>query len=281
VKSAPFDWRFSIARVSVLGLLAAGLAGCGTGSGTGIISYNREFRQSGFAQYDKHDYLNAAQTFKAALREEPGDYTSRYFLANCYEFLGHPQQAIKEYQTTLKVMTNSLEGKGDVVVRQKVLAAMASAIAKESDRSADLAQIERQPRSVENAVLLARIYRQSGDADLSLTRYQEAEQLDPKDASVAKEYGLYLEQLGQMKKADAQLRQAYALNTRDEEVAAALRRMGVVPGPSLKTEEGLEKPLVPLGPLPEVEFTSGKPAATPSAFPVNTGTARTPNSPQD
>ena len=277
VKLASFLKRSSLARIGVFVLLGAALVGCGTD----VISYNREFRQTGFAQYDKHDYLNAAQTFKAALREEPGDYMSRYFLATCYEFMNRPQEAIEEYRTTLITMSNSMEGKGDLVTRRKVCASLASAIAKESDKSADLALIERQqPRTQENVLMLARIYRQSGDPDMALTRYDEAQKLIPNDAIVAKEYGLYLEQLGQTRKADAQLRYAFGLNTSDEEIAAALRRMGVVPGPSLKNEEALEKPVVPLGPLPEVEFTSKQPAATPSVFPVNAGAAVS-NGPQD
>jgi Tfp pilus assembly protein PilF len=268
VKLASFQRRLSFARIGVIVLLGAALVGCGTD----VISYNREFRQTAFAQYDKKDYLNAAQTFKAALREEPGDYMSRYFLATCYEFMNRPQEAIEEYRTTLITMSNSMEGKGDLVTRRKVCAAFASAIAKESDKSADLAMIERQqPRTQENVLMLARIYRQSGDADMALMRYDEVQKLNPNDAIVAKEYGLYLEQLGQTRKADIQLRLAYGLNTSDEEIAAALRRLGVVPGPSLKNEEALEKPVVPLGPLPEVEFTSKQPAATPSVFPVNTG----------
>jgi tetratricopeptide (TPR) repeat protein len=278
LKSASSHRRLSFAQIATFLLLAAGLGGCGTD----IISYNREFREHGFVQYNQQDYLNAAQTFKLALRDEPGDYTSRSYLGNCYEFMGHPLQAIKEYRTTLNVMTTSLEGKGDVVTRSKVLNSMAEAIAKEPDRSGDLAVIERQPRTTENAILLARIYRLSGDADLAMTRYQEAEQLDPKDASIPKEYGFYLEGLGQTRRADAQLRQAFALNTHDEEVAAHLRGMGVVPGPSLKTEDGLEKPLVPLGPLPEVEFTtSSKQPAQPQQFPKNAGVSGIQTAPQD
>jgi tetratricopeptide (TPR) repeat protein len=207
---------------------------------------------------------------------------SRYFLATCYEFMNRPQEAIEEYRTTLIVMSTSIEGKADTVTRQRVLIAMAAAIAKESDKTSDLAQIERQqPRTQENVVMLARIYRQSGDADMALMRYEEAQQLVATDPVVAKEYGLYLEQLGQTKKADVELRLAYGLNTNDEEVAAALRRLGVVPGPSLENEDALQKPVVPLGPLPEVEFTGKQPAAAPSAFPVNTGATVSNGGPQD
>ena len=277
MKSVSFQRRISVIPIAGFVLLAALLTGCGTD----IISYNREFRQNGFAQYNNQDYLNAAQTFKAALREEPGDYMSRYFLASCYEFMNRPQEAIEEYRTTLITMSNSMEGKGDIQTRQKVAAAMASAIAKEADHSGDIAVIERQqPRTVENALMLARIYRQTGDADTAITRYEEAQTIDPKDAIVAKEYGLYLLQLGQTQKADAQLRAAYALNSSDEEIAAALRRLGVVPGPSLKSEDALEKPAVPLGPLPEVEFTTKQPAPTPTLFPVSSGSTGS-NGPQD
>lgn len=279
MKSGDISHRLGFLRASVLLVLAVAMAGCGTD----IISYNREFRTQAITQYNNQDYLNAAQSFKAALRHEPGDYTSRYYLGECYVRLGHPQQAIQEFRTTLTVMNNSLEGKGDLVTRRKVLASLASTIAKEPDKTGDLALIERQqPRTPENAVLLARIYRESGDADLALVRYQEAQQLDPKDPLIAKEYGLYLEQLGQTRKADAQLRHAYAMNTRDEEVAAALRRLGVVPGPSLKTEEGLEKPFVPLGPLPELDLTTSQkqsPAAT--TPPPGPGPVGSSSSPRD
>jgi Flp pilus assembly protein TadD len=260
-------------------LLAAGLGGCGTD----IISYNREFRTQAITLYNNQDYINAASAFKQAIREEPGDYTSRYYLGVCYEVMHHTEQAIQEYRTALQVMdNNSLEGKGDIAMRQKVTAGLANAIACEPDRSGDLAMIERGPKTVENKLLLARIYRKTGDADSSLTRYEEAQQLDLKDQIVAKEYGLYLEQLGQTQKADPQLRRAYALNSRDEEVAAALRRLGVVPGPSLKGEDGLERPFVPLGPLPEMDLSSKQERPASPAGPLTPGpVGSNSNSPQD
>ena len=51
------------------------------------------------------------------------------------------------------------------------------------------------------------------------------------------------------------LRRAYAINPNDEQVAAALRRIGVVPGPSLKDRNALATPPVPLGPIPEVDWS--------------------------
>lgn len=275
MKSTPSRLRLSFARgaaVAVLAIGASGLfIGCGGGVSPEMITYNpRAFREQGIAQFDKADYVNASSSFKEALRQEPGDYTSRYYLGACFDKMGEPQRAIEEYRTTLNVMVHSLEGKGDLAIRGKVLEALSEAIAHEPDRTADLALIERQqPRTPENAILLAQIYRYSGDADMALVRYTEAQNIDPANPLIAKEYGLYLEQLGQMKRADAQLRHAYAMNTKDEEVAAALRRLGVVPGPSLKSEDQLEKPFVPLGPLPEVDLTtSNKTATTPPAQPA-------------
>jgi Tfp pilus assembly protein PilF len=286
MKSASLFTRSKIKHVAAVALLAAGLAGCGGGISPEMITYNhRAYREQGIEKFDKADYVNAASSFKEALRQEPGDYTSRYYLGECYDKMGHPQQAIEEYRTTLTSMVHSLEGKGDVQTHAKVLEALAQAIAHEPDRTGDIALIERQERTPENAVLLARISRYSGDADTALVHYQEAQQIDPASQPIAKEYGIYLEQLGQTKRADWQLRHAYAMNTHDEEVAAALRRLGVVPGPSLKTEDQLEKPFLPVGPLPEVDLsTSSKTtnsAPSPQPQPAGPGPVGNSTSPRD
>jgi hypothetical protein len=88
-----------------------------------------------------------------------------------------------------------------------------------------------------------------------LDAYNRAALTDPKDFTIVKEYGLYLEQVGQQPRAAQQLKKAYALNANDEQVNNALRRMNVVPGPGLKDERALVKPPLPKGPLPEVEWS--------------------------
>lgn len=283
MKSASLFNCSTFKRTVAVALLSAGLAGCGGGISPEMITYNhRAYREAGVQKFDKADYVNAASDFKEALRQEPGDYTSRYYLGECYDKMGHPQQAIEEYRTTLNTMVHSLEGKGDMPMRAKVLEAYAQGIAHEPDRNGDVALIERQqPRTCENAILLARICRYSGDADTALMHYQEAQQIDPSSQPAAKEYGLYLEQLGQVKRADPQLRHAYAMNTHDEEVAAALRRLGVVPGPSLKSEDQLEKPFVPLGPLPEVDLTTSNKSSAPAPQPSSPGPVGSSTSPRD
>lgn len=275
MKSASILRRFSIAGPVTAVLLAAGLAGCGTE----IISYNRQFREQGMSQYTQADYPAAAGSFENAIRQEPGDYTSHYYLGQCCEKMNKPQQAIQQYRTTLTVMEHSLEGKTDSEFRSKVIVALARVVAGQSDRSGDLAALEAQPRTAENALLLAEIYRQTGDADNAMTRFEQAQQIDPQNPQIAKEYGLYLEQLGQTARADRQLRRAYTLNDKDEEVAAALRRMGIVPGPSLKSEDALAKPALPLGPLPEVDLSTS--SKTPAPAPNTNGAVGSSTSPRD
>lgn len=251
-------------RAAVAALLVT-VVGCGTE----VISYNREFRQRGIDQYNNNDYPNAASSFANALRQEPGDYTSRYFQGLCEEHMGKLQQAIEQYRTTLEVMNSSMEGKGDSKFRSRVVNSYAEAIGREPDRTGDLGALENRPPSVETCFILAKIYRQNGDADSAISRFQQAQQLDPRNSDVAKEYGLYLEQLGQTQRAEAQLRRAYTLNSNDDEVNAALRRLGIIPGPSLKGDDGLEKPMLPLGPLPEVDLStsSKQPSQQPGATP--------------
>lgn len=274
MNSTLFFTRFAATRVAALVLVGAGLFGCNSD----VISYNRQFREQGMQQYGKAAYADAASSFANAVRQEPGDYTSRFYLGVCEEQMGKLQQAIQQYRTTLEVMTRSLEGKGDLPFRGKVVNQLASAIARQPDRSGDLAALERAPRSAENSFILAKVYRQTGDADNALSRFEQAQQIDPRNAEIAKEYGLYLEQLGQTQRADGQLRRAYALNSRDEQVAAALRRLGIVPGPSLKGEDGLEKPVIPLGPLPEVDLStsSKQPSQAPQQNRPAVGTTGSP-----
>jgi len=238
------------------GLLVAG--GC-----SDMVSMNRQYREQGLEQYNKGEYVKSASTLQYAIRQEPGDYTSHYYLGKSYEHMHQPQQAIEQYRTCLTVMNNSLEGSTDREFRLKVLDALARDIATEPYRAADLNLLERQPKTAENHFLLAKVYRYSQDPDDALENYNRAALADPTDFAIAKEYGLYLEELGQTKRADAELRRAYAMNTKDEQVAAGLRRIGVIPGPSLKDENDLVKPVVPVGPLPEVEIGGTTPTHGP------------------
>ena len=64
-----------------------------------------------------------------------------------------------------------------------------------------------------------------------------------------------IEQIGQKQKAVYNLRKAYTLNEKDEQVNAALSRMNIVPGPGLKEQSQLAHPPIPEGPFPEVDLS--------------------------
>jgi hypothetical protein len=44
------------------------------------------------------------------------------------------------------------------------------------------------------------------------------------------------------------------MNSQDQEVAAALRRVGTVPGPALKEQKQLAQPPIPQGPIPPLKM---------------------------
>ena len=108
-------------------------------------------------------------------------------------------------------------------------------------------------RPAEDAWLRAKVHRYSGDADAALEAYTQASLQDPNDFYIAKDYGLYLEELGQAQTADVQLRRAYRMNSRDQEVAAALTRLGTVPGPALKEKKRAGEAADPARPDPAAE----------------------------
>jgi tetratricopeptide (TPR) repeat protein len=175
-------------------------------------------------------------------------------MGNCYTHMQQYQRAINAYRTSLDVQTVTYEGKYDDVQRINTIIALAGAIAKcdarDFETNAAVARA-RATQSAEDYLLLAKVYANRGDADSAIDAFDHGITINPNNFWVAKEYGLYLAQLGQSQRAEATLRKAYALNPQDEQVNLALRRMGVVPGPSLKDQKNLAGPVVPKGPIPE------------------------------
>ena len=69
--------------------------------------------------------------------------------------------------------------------------------------------------------------------------------------------------------AEAALRRAYKLFDSDPDVNDALRGLGVIPGPSLKDADQLQKPALPSGPIPDYlnRDRPALPPATPAISP--------------
>jgi Flp pilus assembly protein TadD len=205
--------------------------------------------------YAQKQYTEAAGFYRNAIRQNERNYKAYYMLGNCYVQLGRWQEAINAYRTSLDVQTVTYQGQADQEQRVNTIVALAGAIARSDSRDTETNAAVARTRGTQSAddyLLLAKIYAFRGDADSALDAYDHGVLLAPENFYIAREYGLYLVQIGQTQRAEAALRRAYALDQTDEQVNLALRRIGVVPGPSLKSEKDLAGPPVPKGPLPEL-----------------------------
>jgi tetratricopeptide (TPR) repeat protein len=248
----------------------------GTSGCADIVTYSQDAQREGIKLYQKQNYADAAGAFRNSVRQNPRNYEGYYWLGMSYEQLGQYQQSIASYKTARQTVNLAAEGKHDDEMRAKILSGMASAIAKsdQADTETDVANRDaRNYGGAENWFMLAKIYAYRGDADSAIDAYNRAALLEPTAFYIAKDYGLYLDRIGQKQKAEAPLRRAYSLNRDDADVNAALRRIGVVPGPSILDEDQLARPTIPKGPIPEVKV--------PNVLPGRTETDSTVQAPRD
>jgi tetratricopeptide (TPR) repeat protein len=222
-----------------------------------VVTYSKDSRNEGLRLMRAQEYADAAGAFRNATRQNPRDYQSYFYLGESYAQLSQWQQSVAAYRTSLDVMDSTLAGKEDHEFRQKVMNGYASTIAKSDAREIETNAAIQKAHSTAKAndwFLVAKIYAYRGDPDNAIDAYTRAEQINPDNFYIAKERGLYLEKLNQQAKAEPSLRRAYAINQDDAEVSAALRRLGIVPGLSLKSENTLAQPPLPKGPIPEPNF---------------------------
>jgi tetratricopeptide (TPR) repeat protein len=277
----PTPLSHSFIRLFALAAFSVVLTGC-----SDFITYSQKNRDVGIEAYNQADYPKASGAFRAALREDPRDYMSQYYLGLSSLQLQNYQQAIVAFRASLETQNVTRAGADDNVTRLKTLDGLAQAIVKADDSDTQLNKVEEAARNAQGSLaarefyVLAKIHRYRKLPDMALDYYNHASLSDPKNFDIAKEYGLYSEQLQQTARAQEALRRAYAIDTSDKDVTAALQRLGIVPGPSLKDKDDLEKPLMPRGPIPEVDMAkvkSGlgiggdpKPAPVPPAPTANT-----------
>jgi Flp pilus assembly protein TadD len=239
-------------RTTLIVLL--GVAGCAD-----MVTYSYDAQHQGMKLFNQGDYANAAGAFRNSVRQMPTNYESEYYLGACYVQLTQYQQAIAAFKTARQTSNMTLMGQEDVQFHNKIIDGLAMAIAMSDIRDAEInaAQQDAQAHGgAESWYLLGKIFAYRGDADSAIDAYNRATLLEPNNFYIAKDYGLFLERLGQGARAEAPLRRAYSLDNTDTQVAEALNRIGVVPGPSLLNQDQLAKPLVPKGPLPELQLPS-------------------------
>jgi len=214
---------------------------------------------------------------------------SQYYLGLSSLQLQNYQQAIVAFRASLETQNVTRAGAEDDATRLKTLDGLAQAIVKADDSDNQLNKVEEAARNSKGALaareffVLAKIHRYRMLPDMALDYYNRASLSDPKNFDIAKEYGLYCEKLQQTAKAQEALRRAYAIDTSDKDVTAALQRLGIVPGPSLKDKDDLEKPLMPRGPIPEVDMAKVKSSLGIGEEPKPTAPApaKTANTPRD
>jgi tetratricopeptide (TPR) repeat protein len=235
-------------------LLAGGMLAGGCGE---IITYSYKSRAQGVALYEEQRYDDAAGAFRNATQQNPRDYISFYYLGKSYEASGRQQQALQSYRTSVEVMPVTFEGKQDKEFRLTVIEALANCIANAPGREQEIAVVAETASRTQKGndfFVLARTYVASGDADAAIDAYSRATLAAPNDVQITRSAALYLERIGQTAAAEPVLRRAYQQNPLDVDVAEALRRIGVVPGPSLLEERKLVSPIIPKGPIPEMEL---------------------------
>jgi tetratricopeptide (TPR) repeat protein len=224
----------------LLGVAAAGsflaLAGCGTD----MLTYAQDSKRAGIGEYNDGNYADAVGSFRNAVRQDPRDAESEYWLGLSYEQTGNFHEAINAYKTALIEMPDPGSARFDQQLHDKAFDRLARVISRfdtantEVDLLTSTASAEKDPTQY---WLLGRIFRYRGDADTAMDDYHRSIQLDPQNFAVQKELGLYLTQLGQMQEASAVLRDAYRLNQYDDQVNDALRSVGMTPGPDLYSQD--------------------------------------------
>jgi tetratricopeptide (TPR) repeat protein len=241
------------ARAAVLSLcVAAAVASSGCAE---MVASSKHSREAGQRLYAEGNYVDAAGAYRNAVRKDPLDYRAYYGMGQSYDATKSYYQAIQAYQTALDVQKRTAPGREDTAMRVKIIDALAQAMARGYDRTLQAGGTPNQPQTAEAKYIQAKAFAYMGDADSAIETYRQASLIDKKDFAIAKDFGLYLEQIpGKREDAARQLKKAYQLNQKDPEVVAALRRVGVVPGPSIKDQEQLAKPSVPKGPLPEMDI---------------------------
>lgn len=248
-------FRRSIVHVAFsvsLSLLALSQTGC-----AGMFTPAENPKVSGMKLYQQGNYTDAAASFRNAIRSDPRDYKSHYYLAVCCDAQGRYEEAVAAYREALDVMKVTYAGQEDHDFRVKILDGLAITVAKSDPHDQELDIFEKQAHrsnKAEDFFLVAKIYRYRGDADMALDNYNHAALLDNKEFAILKEYGLYLQKVGQDKRAIVSLSQAYRVNDKDQQVNGALTQLGIVPGPSLKERNELAQPQIPQGPIPPLDL---------------------------
>ena len=242
--------RFACSAVALAAMSAGSLLATGC---TGAMTFTKTERTEGRVMLQEGDADGAAMIFAEQVDRNPKDFRAHYHLGEAQWGQGRYPEAIQSFRTALEVRNVTPAGKNDDEYRLAIIDALATALAEYDTDGTTLATYEHSEQGMtpDRALLVAKTHARAGRPEEAIAAYRVAVKTDPEDQQIVKDYGLYLESLQQEAAAEAVLRIAYRLNTADEDVAAALLRLGVVPGPAILSRSELSTPYTPLGPLPE------------------------------
>lgn len=208
-----------IAKIGLVGLLALTVGGCE------LFTFSDDARRKGLMLYDQGNYTDAAGSFQNAVKQRPTDYKSFYHLGQSYEKLDRLQLAIQAYKAGRDAQRETGEGIQDTPFREKILDALAAAIAKSSDRDREIKTLQERAavaRNGEDFITLARVFKAAGDPDSAINAYQQAVTKYPREHGYLKEYGMYLASLGLRERARQVLTNAANIKP-DSDVTKALQ----------------------------------------------------------
>jgi tetratricopeptide (TPR) repeat protein len=199
-----------------------------TASGCESYTFADDARREGMRLYDQKQYVDAAGSFLNAVKQQPADYKSHYMLGESYAKLGQPQRAIQAYKSALDTQLTTLAGKSDTETRSKIIDGLAGQIALAGDRQDEITALKAvanpttgsvpAARQGEALVIIARVYKFSGDHDNAIATYDTLTNRFPGNFEYLKEFGLYLHNLNLDTRAAATLRQAQSIRMDDHTV---------------------------------------------------------------
>src|SRR5258706_14405555 len=133
--------RSFAAKVLAVAGLSFGLTGC-----SDMLTYAQRNRDFGMDAYREADYPKAAGAFRAALRQDPRDYLSHYYLGLSSLQLKNYQQAVVAFRSCLETQNVTLAGQEDNATRIKALDGLAQASVKSDDSDQEGNRVEEAAR---------------------------------------------------------------------------------------------------------------------------------------
>src|SRR4051812_30382887 len=133
---------------------------------TEAITYANKSREQGLRLYNERAIADAAGAFRNAIRQDPRDYQSQYYLGVCYDDLNQHDQAFSQFRIALDVMTQLGRNFYDPAFRLQVVDTYGAAIARHDVNDSEINALEK--RAANNSTgedwfILAKAFRIRGD----------------------------------------------------------------------------------------------------------------------